>query len=290
MRLLRPYAVHQQQIDISVAESLDEVREVLRETLRMDTESDEAVSRLGRQMAKADDLVDAAAAEPYMADERLGRRSHPVLGATIGFRAGAEGPGSEGYEDLFRGSEELIRDRQRAYLDLVSGLEPVLDAGCGRGEFLDLLAERGIAARGVDLDPRMVERCRQKGHDNVEQEDLVAYLERTDPGSLGAIFSARVIEHLPLADLRRFLGLALSRLRPGGLLIAETVNPHSAAALKAFWVDPTNRHPLFPETMLSLCALTGFVSGDVFAPVGCGDWNEDRTRVGEYAVVAAAPG
>jgi SAM-dependent methyltransferase len=215
-----------------------------------------------------------------------------VLGATIGFRPGSEGPGDEGYrgfEDLFRGSEEMIRDRQRPYLDLVSGREPVLDAGCGRGEFLDLLAERGIAARGVDLDPTMVERCRQKGHENVEQGDLVAYLERTDPDSMGAIFSAQVIEHLPLSDLQRLLELALSRLRPGGLLIAETVNPHSAAALKAFWVDPTHQHPLFPETMLSLCALTGFASGDVFAPVGSGDWREDRTRVGEYAVVAAAP-
>jgi SAM-dependent methyltransferase len=258
----------------------------------MDVENDEALGLLKQRMAKADDLVHAAAAEPYMSDERLGRRSHPVLGTTIGFRSDAEEPEGDGYrgfEDIFRGSEEMIRDRQRPYLDLVADREPVLDAGCGRGEFLDLLAKRGIAARGVDLDPTMVERCHQKGHTNVEQGDLVAYLERTEPASLGAIFSAQVIEHLPLVELRRFLELGLSRLRPGGLLIAETVNPHSAAALKAFWVDPTHQHPLFPETMLSLCALTGFACGDVFAPVGSGDWNADRTRVGEYAVVAAAP-
>ena len=208
-----------------------------------------------------------------MADDRLAPRTHPVLGKTIGFRTAPgemDGDGYRGFEDLFRGSEQMIRDRQRVYVDLIAGREPVLDAGCGRGEFLDLLEEHGIACRGVDLDPDMVKRCREKGHENVEQGSLIECLERTPAGSLGAIFSAQVIEHLELAQLQRFLELGLSRLRPGGLLIAETVNPHSAAALKAFWVDPTHMHPLFPETMLSLCALAGYAAGDVFAPVGYG--------------------
>ena len=190
---------------------------------------------------------------------------------------------------MFRGSEQAIRDRQRVYLDLVADRGPVLDAGCGRGEFLDLLEERGIECRGVDLDPDMVRRCREKGHENVEQGDLVEALERTPAGSLGAIFSAQVIEHLEHDRLLRFLELGLSRLRPGGLLIAETVNPHSAAALKSFWVDPTHVRPLFPEAVLALCALSGYAAGDVFAPLGTGDWDEDRTRAGEYAVVAVAP-
>jgi SAM-dependent methyltransferase len=266
---------------------------VLAETVRMAVDHDEALRTLDEQMAKANELVQAAAAEPYMADDRLGGKDHPVLGATIGFRTSPgemDRDGYRGFEEIFRGSEELIRDRQRVYLGLIEGLEPVFDAGCGRGEFLDLMAENGIAAQGVDLDPDMVARCRQKGHENVEQGDLIEALERVPEGSLGAIFSAQVIEHLELGQLQRLLELGRSRLRPGGLLIAETVNPYSAAALKAFWVDPTHKHPLFPETMLSLCALAGYVEGDVFAPVGSGDWDEDRTRVGEYAVVARAPG
>ena len=300
LRLLRPYAAHQQRINTSIAESLDELREVVGEALRMDVENDETVRMLNQQsqmlsqhMAKADELVHAAAAEPYMADDRLAPRTHPVLGRTIGFRpeqGDGDGEGYRGFEDLFRGSEEMIRDRQRVYLDLLADREPVFDAGCGRGELLDLLAERGIAFEAVDLDADQVKRCHEKGHENVREENLIEFLERTPAGSLGAIFSAQVIEHLELSDLQRFLDLGLSRLRPGGLLIAETVNPHSAAALKAFWVDPTHMHPLFPETMLALCALSGYVAGDVFAPVGSGDWDEDRTRVGEYAVVATAPG
>ncbi len=292
MRLLRPYAMHQRQIDVSISESLDEVREVLREALRMDVESEEALRRLERQARKADDLVRAAAAEPFMAGDLLRRRSHPVLGSTIGFRSSRgsmEGEGYRGFEDLFRGPEEMIRHRQRVYLDLLTERGPVLDAGCGRGEFLDLLAELGIERRGVDLDAGMVARCREKGHDEVEQGDVVEVLERTPEGSLGAVFSAQVIEHLDFPRLQRFLELSRSRLRPGGLLIAETVNPHSARALKAFWVDPSHRHPLFPETMLSLCALAGFAAGDVFAPLGSGEWEIDRTRVGEYAVIARAP-
>jgi 2-polyprenyl-3-methyl-5-hydroxy-6-metoxy-1,4-benzoquinol methylase len=292
LRLLRPYAAHQQRINLSAAESLDELREVLRETLRMDVDNDQTVRRLSEHMVKADELVNAAAAEPYMEGDRLIQMDHPVLGTTIGFRTAPgemDGDGYRGFEDLFRGSEQMIRDRQRVYLDLVAGHGPVLDAGCGRGEFLDLLERQGIECRGVDLDAGMVERCREKGHENVEQGDLLDVLERTPPGSLGAIFSAQVVEHLELPLLQRFLELGVSRLRPGGLLIAETVNPHSAGALKAFWVDPTHMHPLFPETMLALCALNGYVAGDVFAPVGTGDWDQDRTRVGEYAVVAAAP-
>jgi glycosyltransferase involved in cell wall biosynthesis/SAM-dependent methyltransferase len=292
LRLLRPYAAYQQRINLSTAESLDELREVLSETLRMDVENDQKLRGLDQHVTGAAELVQAAAAKPYMEDDRLSGRQHPVLGNTMGFRTAPgemDGDGYRGFEDLFRGSEQMIRDRQRVYLDLVADRGPVLDAGCGRGEFLDLLEGLGIPCRGVDLDPDMVKRCHEKGHENVEQGDLLDVLERTPAGSLGAIFSAQVIEHLELGQLQRFLELGLSRLRPGGLLIAETVNPHSAAALKAFWVDPTHMHPLFPETMLALCALSGYVAGDIFAPTGTGDWDEDRTRVGEYAVVAAAP-
>jgi SAM-dependent methyltransferase len=289
---MRPYAGYQHSINVSLAETVDELRDVLSETMKISNDQDKALRAMAAQLGRANALVAATGAEPFMADDRLADRTHPALGRTIGFRpTGAESAnGYRGFEDLFRGSEKMIRDRQRVYLDLVSGREPVLDGGCGRGEFLDLLARRGIAGRGVDLDPEMVRRCREKGHENVERADLLEALEQTPEGSLGAIFTAQVVEHLDTAQLQRLLELAHSRLRPGGVLIAETVNPHSAAALKAFWVDPTHRHPLFPETMLALSALAGFEQGDVFAPTGSGDWAEDRTEVGEYALVAVTPG
>jgi Glycosyl transferases group 1/Methyltransferase domain len=308
LRLLRPYIAYQHEVNAASTRALDElttdIREQLVDALGLDqkltgrlaelearvTAQDAALQELQARQAGADDLVAAAAATPFMADERLSRREHPVLGKTLGFRAeGESGEGYRDFEDLFRGSEEMIRERQRIYLDVIGKREPVFDAGCGRGEFLDILNGAGIPFVGVDLDPTMVERCREKGYDTVELGDAVEVLERTEPASLGAIFSAQVVEHMPFETLQRFLEVGLSRLKPGGLMIAETVNPHSARALKAFWVDPTHQHPLFPEVLLSLCETIGYANGDVLAPNGNGDWETDRLQQGEYAVVATAP-
>jgi predicted TPR repeat methyltransferase len=165
----------------------------------------------------------------------------------------------------------------------------VLDIGSGRGEFLDLLEEAGIECRGVDIDPGMVARCHEKGHGDVAEADALDHLRSLGEHSIGCIFSAQVIEHLEYGDLRMLLERSIEVLRPGGLLIAETVNPHSARALKTFWVDPTHRSPLFPETMLALCQLAGYASAHVFCPNGSGDWESDRVREGEYAILAKAP-
>lgn len=318
-RLLRPYAAYQHRINATTGQALDELRAEVRDlrTLLAGTiETDAAahgrlagaeerlqllraedahladrMARMDERLSRADELVDAARTQPYMADDRLAPRRHPLLGRTMGFRTGGEGTheGYRSFEDLFRGSEEMVRDRQRIYLGLVAEHQPVFDAGCGRGEFLDLLAEQGVEFQGVDLDPDMVERCHEKGYASVQLGDAIEVLQKVEPASLGTIFSAQVVEHLPFETLQRLLELGVSRLKPGGLFIAETVNPHSARALKAFWVDPSHQHPLFPEVMLSLCETAGYVGGDVFAPLGEGDWERDRTRVGEYAVVAVAP-
>jgi hypothetical protein len=103
------------------------------------------------------------------------------------------------------------------------------------------------------------------------------------------VFSAQVIEHLGFEALEALLKGSLRALRPGGLLVMESVNPHSPVALRAFWLDPTHRNPLYPETMLTLCELSGFASAIAFFPQGSGDYERDRKTAGDYAVVAAAP-
>jgi SAM-dependent methyltransferase len=234
--------------------------------------------------------VRASAAEPYMEGTPFLRFEADDAGRVMGFHAnGRAAAGDAGYnefEDVFRGSEAMIRERQQRYVPLLADHAPVLDAGCGRGELLDVLAEAEITARGVDLEPELVAYCHAKGHADVAQGDAVAHLEGLEAGSLGAVVSMQVAEHLPEADLRRLLTAAHRALRPGGRLILETVNPHSARALKAFWVDLTHQHPIFPEVLLQLCRQAGFGEGYAFAPYGEGDWDVDRTRAGEYAVVA----
>jgi glycosyltransferase involved in cell wall biosynthesis/SAM-dependent methyltransferase len=257
---------------------------------RLVAETEGTFATVRGQADEVERLASASAAKPYMADDRIGTRTLPELGTVLGFEsshANGTAAGYRGFEDLFRGPEEMIRERQAVFLPLLGDSAPVLDAGCGRGELLDLLREAGIEARGVDRDGDMVARCREKGH-QVEQADLLDALEACEPHSLGAILSLQVIEHLSAEQLSRLLELGATRLRPGGRLLVETVNPHCAAALKAFWVDPTHQRPLFPETVLALCDLAGFASADAFCPLGSGDWEIDRLALGEYAVLATA--
>jgi hypothetical protein len=121
----------------------------------------------------------------------------------------------------------------------------------------------------------------------VEVGDGAAFLERQADDSLGAVFCAQVVEHLHYDELVRLIELSARKLAAGGLFIAETVNPHSARALKTFWVDPTHVHPVFPEVALALCRFSGFSSAFVFHPNGAGNVEVDRYTEGEYAVVAS---
>jgi 2-polyprenyl-3-methyl-5-hydroxy-6-metoxy-1,4-benzoquinol methylase len=161
----------------------------------------------------------------------------------------------------------------------------VLDCGCGRGELLELLGGAGIAASGVDLDEGMLTEARQRGLE-VVAGDAVQALVQAPAGALGAVTAMQVIEHLPERALTDFLRAARHALRAGGRLIVETVNPHSVVALKAFWLDPTHQHPLFPEVVLELCREAGFDRGFVFHPGGSNDVTVDRYAIPAYAVIA----
>jgi cyclopropane fatty-acyl-phospholipid synthase-like methyltransferase len=121
---------------------------------------------------------------------------------------------------------------------------------------------------------------------NVTEDDAIVHLRSINDSSLGAIVAAQVIEHFPYAELLEFVWLAREKLRPGGRLIAETVNPHAPRALKTFWVDLTHHHPVFPEVALALCRAAGFPRAYVFCPGGRGDVERDRFEIGDYAVVA----
>jgi O-antigen chain-terminating methyltransferase len=171
--------------------------------------------------------------------------------------AAAAFPDYFAYEAKMRGSTESVRERQRSYLDDLRDAAPVLDVGCGRGELLSVLKEAGVEARGIDADADMVAYARGEGLD-VEQADAVAYLESLEDGSLGAIFAAQVVEHLPPATLLRVLELSAQKLRPGGLFVAETINPLSPLALRNYFADLTHSQPLVPETLVLLARQAGF--------------------------------
>ncbi len=315
LRALGPYFHHQRNVDRALLAELEELEERLAQVVdpreidarleAQDRARAEVIQALEYLRAQVDhelrqralvlddpdsvaSVVAASRALPFMEGDPLVEFETPEAGRVLGYRASEDGgtkwPYRE-FEAIFRGSEERVAASQRPYLDLLEGHAPVLDAGCGRGEMLDLLRDRGIAATGVDADPGMVERCREKGHD-VALGDVVEVLEGRDDGSLGAIFSAQLIEHLPRPELERFVTTSARKLEPGGLFVAESVNPHCARALKAFWLDLTHQHPIFPEVALMLCRIAGFPQAYVFHPLGGGDAAEDRYTQDAYAVVA----
>jgi SAM-dependent methyltransferase len=167
------------------------------------------------------------------------------------------------FEDQFRGSREVIRARLESYLPLFEGTSDVLDVGCGRGEFLDLLATRGVRARGIDLNSEMVEVCRARGLD-ATQADAVGYLSTLDDGSLGGVFAAQVVEHLQPAYLLRFLELSFHKLKPGGTLVLETLNPACwVAFFESYIRDITHVWPLHPETLKYFVTASGFSHVDI---------------------------
>ena len=191
-----------------------------------------------------------------------------------------------GFEEVFRGTESFIKKRQSAYVRFFTHKKLVLDVGCGRGEFLELLAEAEIQAVGIDTNPQMVERCVKKGLSNVVIQDCNQYLRSGNITTADGIFSAQFIEHLPFEALYEFLILSREKLTPGGIFIAETVNPHSIEAMKTFYVDLTHIKPLFPEVMLFLCRSAGFSKAQIFYPNGPGFSEEQYWLQGEYAVIA----
>ena len=173
------------------------------------------------------------------------------------------------FEDAFRGSPTEIANRQRRYLSNFEGASDVLDIGCGRGEFLELLRDRRITARGIDANAEMIERCRERGLD-VTQADALAYVAGLPAESLGGLFAAQVVEHLEADYLLRLLADLHRALRPGARIVLETINPASwSAFFSAYIRDITHRHPLHPDTLGYLLRAQGFVDVEIIysAPV-----------------------
>ena len=178
-----------------------------------------------------------------------------------------------GFEDDFRGSPDDIRDRLESYLPYFKGAADVLDAGCGRGEFLELLRDHGISARGVDLNHEMVEECRTRGL-MVDEGDLLSYLRRVPDGSLGGLLAAQVAEHLQPSYLLQVLDAAFHALRPGSTLILETINVASwSAFFQSYIRDITHVRPLHPDTLRYLVSASGFQKIEVSFSSPCPDQN-----------------
>jgi O-antigen chain-terminating methyltransferase len=167
------------------------------------------------------------------------------------------------FMERFRGSREEILSRYRPLATRLAGLGPVVDIGSGRGEMLELLRDSGTEAIGVDLDPDMVAACRDRGL-QVDVGDGVTYLQALEEGSLGGVFAGQLIEHLTPQGLLDFMALVSTRLRPGGILIAETINPESLWVFAhSYHIDPTHVRPVHPAYAAFLAQEAGFTRAEI---------------------------
>ena len=246
---VEPLAADQRVFNDSVLKLVDALSERADASAAARERAERLVRELEERLARLERRAPAA-----------GGRSVPVTVAAQ--PAAASVPDYFAFESRMRGSVDSIRDRQRLYVDVLRDAAPVLDAGCGRGELLGLLREAGVEARGIDADSDMVAYARGDGLD-VQQADLVEYLQAAADASFGAIFMGQVVEHLPAPTLVQTFQLAAAKLRPGGVLIAETINPLSPIALRNYFADLTHAQPLVPETLELLARQSGFAETEI---------------------------
>lgn len=168
-----------------------------------------------------------------------------------------------GFEDRFRGSREDIQRRLSEYVPLFEGANHVLDVGCGRGELLGLFRDRGIGARGIDINDEMVASCRERGL-TADRTDALTFLSAQPDASLGGLIAIQVVEHLEPAYLMRMVETAYHKLKPGAPLVLETINAACWAAFFDSYIrDFTHVRPLHPDTLRYLVQASGFAKVDV---------------------------
>ncbi|MFC3813455.1 class I SAM-dependent methyltransferase [Lysobacter sp. GCM10012299] len=260
--------------------------------------------QLDKQAAEqlAEQVADRRAAEAAQAEEAADQSAHAYDALYSDF------------EDYFRGPEEVVRKRAEPYIGMIqqSGTvgagAPVVDLGCGRGEWLGLLREHGIAARGVDMNRVFLASCRELDLDVIEG-DAVEVLRSMPEASVGAITSMHLVEHLPFERVVELIDQAKRVLKTGGLMILETPNPENIdVATFGFYLDPTHRNPLPPQALSWLVDARGFddvrierlsewrplhvpteLTSDIAGAESINSLLQKRLAAPDYAIVARRP-
>ncbi|MGH9443373.1 MAG: class I SAM-dependent methyltransferase [Thermoanaerobaculia bacterium] len=307
LRLLRVVTRGQGTFNTIVLEEMREIEDAVSALVRESSRRTRTVDRLREDFAQVRKDLDRIGHEydiihaRFSAAERMPASRAPEPSPPAAAAARFPDGFYLRFEEEFRGPEEAIRARQRAYVDFFrSAVGPVLDCGCGRGEFLGVLKESGIASYGVDSNRIAVEMARARGVEAMSG-DAFEHL-RGIAGTLGGISALQLVEHLAPESVYEFLELCRRALSPGGRLLLETINPDSLYALRAFRLDPTHRWPVPASTLDLMAREVGFSEREIrwLSPVPPEETLEEKSENDrkvnrwlfgpqDYALLAALP-
>lgn len=167
-------------------------------------------------------------------------------------------------EDTHRGSTDEVRQLLRPHLDrALAAPGPVVDLGCGRGDWLGLLREYGQEAIGVDLNEEALEEARAQELD-VRRGDALAFLRNLPDNSVGAVTAFHLIEHVDFSVVIELLEEAVRAIAPGGFVLFETPDCRNVlVGATAFWLDPTHLKPVHPDLLAFAFERTGLVDVEI---------------------------
>ena len=230
-------------------------------------ESDEYLNRMhGRDYARMETLL-SQLKDLLNSQAQKGQIPDQALDMAAQARSEARGAAYLEFEDRHRGPAEKLAELHQVYMPIFKaacgGGLPLVDIGCGRGEFMESARDAGLSVKGLDMNPEMVATCQAKGLEAVE-DDAVSFLRAQPDNSLGGIMMAQVIEHLSVEQLTETVSLAALKLAPGGAFVAETVNPACLTTFcGAFYLDITHQNPIHPEAARFLWQWAGLKDVDL---------------------------
>jgi len=246
--------------------------------LLLQSDSESKLAGMRESLRKAELLVHQTRAMLFAQESRVSmlvRKSNRRVedssvastpGSAADLASGELGPLYLAFENVFRGPRNEIKERASEYLPLLTAKRvgtpqmPVLDLGCGRGEWLELLGENGLTCVGVDSNETCANECHVRGLD-VRVADALTFLSELPEQSQGAVTAFHVVEHMPFAAMLNLIDEAVRVLKPGGLLILETPNPANlTVGATTFYLDPTHIRPIPSDLLRFLVESRGFCS------------------------------
>lgn len=248
------------QIDAALA-ATPRAQVVFEERIKQDLSS--VVKELQQQFHEASTRILRQELRLKMLVSELRKRAGTAPAALVDEVARLEDPLFVDHAISFRGTRADIKNRLTVYLPYVREAfsaaikAPAVDLGCGRGEWMELLTEAGIPAKGVDQNRELVSACRERGFDAVESE-ISEFLQTIPDESCSVVTAFHVVEHLPFGNVVELLDHAVRMLKPGGIAIFETPNPKNLfVSSNNFYMDPTHRNPIPSEFLAFLVEARG---------------------------------